>query len=97
MLSTLEDKSISHTPIHLESKLYSIWIANKHISAKLGYDNKDHIHGGAMRKKLVEKGDVSQEGIGVIDWEPIGIAGKNLTEYERLWVAKITSGFCAMQ
>ena len=34
------------------------------------------------------------DGINFIDWKAIGAAGKNLTVYERLWVAKFTSGFC---
>lgn len=29
----------------------------KRISSKIEYNIKDHIHGGAMRRKLVEKGD----------------------------------------
>ena len=64
------------------------------ISSKLDHNFKDHIHGGAMRRKLVDKGDVSSDGINFIDWKAIGATGKNRTAYERLWVAKFTSGFC---
>ena len=90
----LEDSSINHAPIHLGSKFYSIWIDNMKISSKIDYNLKDHIHGSAMRRKLVDKGDVASDGIKFIDWKAIAAAGKNLTAYERLWVAKFTSGFC---
>ena len=47
-----------------------------------------------MKKKLIEKGDISAQGVTFIDWNAIGAAGKNLTAYEKLWVTKFSSGFC---
>ena len=89
-----EDGTVTHHVSYLGARFYSIWIDNKRISSKLEYNIKDHIHGTAMRRKLVEKGDVLVEGIDMIDWEAIGMAGKHLTAYEKLWVTKFTSGFC---
>ena len=90
----LEDSSINHAPIHLDSKFYAIWIDNMKISSKIDYNLKDHIHRSAMRHKLVDKGEISSDGIKFIAWKEIAAAGKNLTAYEHLWVAKFTSGFC---
>ena len=40
-----------------------------------------------MRRNLVDKGDMSSDGINFIDWKAIGAAGKKMTAYERLWIA----------
>ena len=37
---------------------------------------------------------MSSDGINFIDWKAIGAAGKKMTAYERLWIAKFTTGFC---
>lgn len=90
----LEKKIISHSPVHFGSKFYSIWINNTRISTKLEHNIKDFVHGSALRLKLIQKGDISAEGVTYIDWDAIGMAGKSLTAYEKLWVTKFTSGFC---
>lgn len=92
--SELETGTVHHSPIHLGQKYYSVWVNDRRICSKIEYNIKDHIHGGALRRKLVEKGDVTATGINYIDWNAIGAAGKSLTASERLWVAKFTSGFC---
>ena len=48
-----------------------------------------------MKTKLVEKGDISAEGIDLVDWRAIGDTAKSLTATEKLWVSKFTSGFSA--
>lgn len=90
----LEDGAEINHIEHMGSRFYSIWIDNKRVSSKLELNIKDHVHGGAMKKKLIEKGDISAQGVTFIDWNAIGAAGKNLTAYEKLWVTKFSSGFC---
>ena len=52
-----------------------------------------HIQGGAMKRKLVEKGDMTELGVQYTDWEATGQAAKSMTANDKLWLAKFCSGF----
>ena len=91
----METNSLEHSPTHFEHTRYSIWIQNKRVGCNIADSIQMHIQGEAVKKKLIEKGDVSSNAIDLIDWFAIGGASKLLTMYEKLWVSKFVSGFSA--
>ena len=89
----LESKEILHSPRVLHEDQFAIFIDNSRVSLNIEDAIKMHIQGSAMKRKLIEKGDMTPMGVQYTDWEATGRAAKTMTAHEKLWLAKFCSGF----
>ena len=89
----LERNEIMHSPRVLHEDQFAIFIDDRRVSLNIEDAIKMHIQGGAMKKKLIDKGDMNTLGVQYTDWEATGQAAKSMTAHEKLWLAKFCSGF----